>query len=46
MDLDQGADVVTEWLMDVVFPERSSDEAFRGLLRHDADDNLDTMWRT
>lgn len=45
MDLDQGADFVTERIMDLVFPERCSDDAFRALLRHDAYDNLDTMWR-
>ncbi len=45
MDLDANADYVTDHLMEIIFPERRTDEPFRQLLRQDAYDNLDTMWR-
>ena len=45
MDRDKSADVITEGLMDVVFPDRQQDEGFREMLRRNAYDNIDTVWR-
>jgi hypothetical protein len=45
MDLDKDAEYITDHLMRIVFPERDADDAFRELLRRNAWDNLDIMWR-
>lgn len=45
MDLVKDAEYVTDHLMNIVFPERDADDAFRELLRRNAYDNLDIMWR-
>ncbi|MGQ0624167.1 MAG: hypothetical protein ACT4PP_05850 [Sporichthyaceae bacterium] len=45
MDLDKNADYITDHLMRIVFPERNADDDFRELLRRNAYDNLDIMWR-
>lgn len=45
MDRDKSAAVITDGLMDVVFPERKDDEAFREMLFRNAYDNIDTVWR-
>ncbi|WP_427925109.1 PucR family transcriptional regulator [Streptomyces sp. cg40] len=45
MELEKNATFVTEQLMEIVFPDRCGDQAFRELLSRNAYDNLDIIWR-
>jgi hypothetical protein len=45
MSRDKSAAIITEGLMEVVFPERKDDAAFREMLLRNAYDNIDTLWR-
>lgn len=45
MDLEADAAFITEQIMEIVFPDRADDEAFRELMSHNAYDNLNAMWR-
>ncbi|MGQ0624417.1 MAG: PucR family transcriptional regulator [Sporichthyaceae bacterium] len=45
MDRDKSAAIICNGLMDIVFPDRKGDDAFREMLLRNAYDDIDTVWR-